>query len=86
MLKDIPVPGPISGKAMLVLGRDVLGIYQADISLGQHLQQPAAPTHGISAAMVYNIVDGKVAKVKGSGGLTPKDGNYTMEAICAESW
>jgi sulfide dehydrogenase [flavocytochrome c] flavoprotein subunit len=44
------------------------------------------PTYGISVAMVYNYVDGKVAKVKGSGGLTPKDGNYTMEAIYAESW
>ncbi|NNG13070.1 MAG: FAD-dependent oxidoreductase, partial [Halobacteria archaeon] len=32
-----------------------------------------APTYGISVAMVYNYVDGKVAKVKGSGGVTPKD-------------
>ncbi len=45
-----------------------------------------APTYGISVAMVYNYVDGKVAKVKGSGGVTPKDGNFTMEAIYAESW
>lgn len=45
-----------------------------------------SPTHGISVAMVYNYVDGKVAKVEGSGGLTPKGGNYAMEAIYAESW
>jgi sulfide dehydrogenase [flavocytochrome c] flavoprotein subunit len=32
-----------------------------------------APDDGISVAMVYNLVDGKVAKVKGSGGLTPMD-------------
>jgi sulfide dehydrogenase [flavocytochrome c] flavoprotein subunit len=44
------------------------------------------PTYGISVAMVYNYVDGKVAKVEGSGGLTPKDGNFAMEAIYAESW
>jgi sulfide dehydrogenase [flavocytochrome c] flavoprotein chain len=44
------------------------------------------PSHGISVAMVYNYVDGKVAKVKGAGGLTPMDGNFAMEAIFAESW
>ena len=31
-----------------------------------------APNDGISVAMVYNFVDGKIGKVKGSGGLTPK--------------
>ncbi len=44
------------------------------------------PGYGISVAMVYNMVDGKVAKVKGSGGLTPMDGNRSIEAIYAESW
>ena len=32
-----------------------------------------APDDGISVAMVYNLVDGKVAKVEGSVGLTPMD-------------
>ena len=44
------------------------------------------PSYGISVAMVYNYAGGKVTKVKGSGGLTPKDGNHSMEAIFAESW
>lgn len=45
------------------------------------------PSYGISVAMVYDLTkDGKVGKVKGSGGLTPKDGNRMLEAIYAESW
>ncbi len=46
-----------------------------------------APGYGISVAMVYNkTAEGKVGKVKGSGGLTPADGNNAMEAVYAESW
>ena len=45
-----------------------------------------APGYGISVAMVYNPVDGKIAKVKGSGGLTPMDANRAIEAVYAESW
>ncbi|MCB1737698.1 MAG: FCSD flavin-binding domain-containing protein, partial [Gammaproteobacteria bacterium] len=47
-----------------------------------------APNYGISVAMVYelNHADGKIAKVKGSGGLTPMDGNRMLEAVFAESW
>ena len=44
------------------------------------------PQWGISVAMVYDLQDNKVVKVKGSGGLTPKGGNHLMEAIYAESW
>lgn len=44
------------------------------------------PSHGISVAMVYDSKDGSVSKVKGSGGLTPKGGDYTLEAVYAESW
>ena len=32
-----------------------------------------APGDGVSVAMVYNFVDGKIGKVAGSGGLTPKE-------------
>ena len=32
-----------------------------------------APGDGVSVAMVYNLVDGKIGKVEGSGGLTPKE-------------
>ena len=45
------------------------------------------PSHGISVAMVYNLTaEGKVGKVEGAGGLTPKDGNNALEAVYAESW
>ena len=47
------------------------------------------PDDGISVAMVYNLVDGKVAKVKGSGGLTPLDSSPEMrkrEVQYAYSW
>jgi sulfide dehydrogenase [flavocytochrome c] flavoprotein subunit len=39
--------------------------------------------------MVYNLVDGKVAKVKGSGGLTPMDSSpedRAREVQYAYSW
>ena len=48
-----------------------------------------APNDGISVAMVYNLVDGKVAKVKGSGGLTPMDSSAedrAREVLYAHSW
>lgn len=44
------------------------------------------PDHGVSVAMVYDAKDGKVSKVKGSGGLTPVGGAYGLEAVYAESW
>jgi sulfide dehydrogenase [flavocytochrome c] flavoprotein subunit len=47
------------------------------------------PDDGISVAMVYNLIDGKVAKVKGSGGLTPLDSSPEMrkrEVQYAYSW
>jgi sulfide dehydrogenase [flavocytochrome c] flavoprotein subunit len=48
-----------------------------------------APDDGISVAMVYNLVDGKVAKVEGSGGLTPADSSPAdrkREVEYAYSW
>ena len=48
-----------------------------------------APQDGISVAMVYNLVDGKVAKVAGSGGLTPMDSSpedRAREVQYAYSW
>jgi len=48
-----------------------------------------APNDGISVAMVYNLVDGKVAKVAGSGGLTPMDSSpeeRAREVQYAYSW
>ncbi len=48
-----------------------------------------APGDGFSVAMVYRLVDGKVAKVKGSGGLTAGDASaetLAREAKYAYSW
>jgi len=46
-----------------------------------------APEYGISVAMVYDLnAEGKVAKVKGAGGLTPEDGNKPLEALYARNW
>jgi sulfide dehydrogenase [flavocytochrome c] flavoprotein subunit len=39
-----------------------------------------APGDGISVAMVYDFQDGKIVKVKGSGGLTSKDFDADMRA------
>ncbi len=39
-----------------------------------------APGDGISVAMVYDYKDGKIVKVKGSGGLTPKKFNAKLRA------
>lgn len=46
------------------------------------------PDYGISVAMVYNMVDGKVAKVEGSGGLSAKDdmAMRPMESVFAQAW
>ena len=49
------------------------------------------PDDGISVAMVYNYADGKINKVKGSGGLTPAYDKTTMdmrrrEVEYAHSW
>ena len=48
-----------------------------------------APNDGISVAMVYKLVDGKVATVEGSGGLTPADSpasDRAREVAYAHSW
>jgi sulfide dehydrogenase [flavocytochrome c] flavoprotein subunit len=48
-----------------------------------------APNDAISVAMVYNLADGKVAKVEGSGGLTPMDSSMAERqrtVSYAHSW
>jgi sulfide dehydrogenase [flavocytochrome c] flavoprotein subunit len=47
------------------------------------------PTHGISVAKVYKANDKKVAKVKGSGGVSPMDAGAdfrAMEATYTQGW
>lgn len=48
-----------------------------------------APDYGISVAAVYEVADGKIAGVKGSGGVSPAGANYQFrkkEADFAEGW
>ena len=47
------------------------------------------PTDGISVSMVYNFANGKIGKVKGSGGLSPKDASEETRkrtVTYAHSW
>ncbi|MCB1875084.1 MAG: FAD-dependent oxidoreductase [Chromatiales bacterium] len=44
------------------------------------------PNYGISVAAVYTLSEAGVVGVKGAGGLTPADGNRSLEAIYADSW
>lgn len=43
-----------------------------------------APDYGISVAGVYEVADGKLAEVKGSGGVSPKDAPDTFRKLEAE--
>ena len=48
-----------------------------------------APEYGISVAAVYGLVDGKIAKIQGAGGLSPSDTSARFrakEAQNARSW
>ncbi len=47
------------------------------------------PEYGISVAMVYELKDGKIVGVKGSGGLSPAGADSALreaEAVYARSW
>ncbi len=48
-----------------------------------------SPDYGISVAGVYRVIDGKLAEVPGSGGVSPKGapaGFRALEATYAEAW
>jgi sulfide dehydrogenase [flavocytochrome c] flavoprotein subunit len=48
-----------------------------------------APDYGISVAAVYTLADGKIASVKDSGGISPKEAtawDRHAEAVYARSW
>ncbi len=45
------------------------------------------PAYGISVADVYALTErGTIGQVPGAGGLSPEDGNRTLEAAYARSW
>jgi sulfide dehydrogenase [flavocytochrome c] flavoprotein subunit len=48
-----------------------------------------APDYGISVAAVYRYKDGKIGKVEGAGGVSPKDADSSFrnaEALYASGW
>lgn len=48
-----------------------------------------APDYGISVAAVYEVAEGKIASIKGAGGVSPAGANYQFrkkEADFAEGW
>jgi len=51
-----------------------------DPSLVNTCYSVVGPDDAISVAMVYDLKEGKLSKVKGSGGLTPKDSSPEMRA------
>lgn len=88
--KPLPKSGYAANSEAKVCAASVVGMLN-----GGALNRPSwvntcyslvGPNYGISVAMVYDLKDGKVAKVKGSGGLSPKDGNRQLEAIYTENW
>ena len=47
------------------------------------------PDYSVSVAKVYNIQDGKIAGIDGSGGVSPKDASEIVrktEATYAQGW
>jgi len=56
------------------------GEQPGDPSLVNTCYSIVGPNDAISVAMVYDLKEGKLSKVKGSGGLTPKDSSPEMRA------
>ncbi len=94
---SIAAPLPKSGYAANSEGKvcaaaivDMLnGRTPGDPALVNTCYSIVGPNDAISVAMVYDLQEGKLAKVKGSGGLTPKDASAEMrgrEVQYAYSW
>jgi phosphoglycolate phosphatase-like HAD superfamily hydrolase len=43
-----------------------------------------APDYGISVAGVYQVADGKIVEVKGSGGVSPRDASDSIRKLEAQ--
>ena len=94
---SIAAPLPKSGYAANSEGK-VCAAAVVDMLNGRTPGDPAlvntcysivGPNDAISVAMVYDLQEGKLSKVKGSGGLTPKDASAEMrgrEVQYAYSW
>ena len=94
---SIAAPMPKSGFAASTQAK-VCAAAVTDLVRGKTPGQPkfvntcyslVAPDYGISVAMVYGYADGKIVKVKGSGGLSPTGasaGFRKQEADFARGW
>jgi sulfide dehydrogenase [flavocytochrome c] flavoprotein subunit len=105
LVKDVHVIGdaaiasplPKSGFAANSEGKACANAILAELS-GKEPGEPShintcyslvSPDYGISVAMVYGFADGKLTKVKGAGGVSPKgaDAEFRLkEAQYAEGW
>jgi len=85
---SVAAPLPKSGYAANSEGKTcadavvalVNGQEPGDPSLVNTCYSIVGPNDAISVAMVYDLQDGKLSKVKGSGGLTPSDSSPEMRA------
>jgi len=94
---SIASPLPKSGYAANNEGKTCASAILAELS-GREPGEPSlintcyslvSPDYGISVAMVYGFADGKLTKVKGAGGVSPKGANVEFrlkEAQYAEGW
>jgi sulfide dehydrogenase [flavocytochrome c] flavoprotein subunit len=94
---SIASPMPKSGFSANSQGKTVAAAIVAELA-GKEPGVPShintcyslvSPDYGISVAMVYGFADGKITKVKGSGGVSPKgaDAEFRQkEASFAEGW
>lgn len=78
--------GKVAAAAVVAL---LNGEEPGDPSLVNTCYSVVGPNDAISVAMVYDLQDGKLSKVSGSGGLTPKDSSpesRAREVQYAYSW
>jgi sulfide dehydrogenase [flavocytochrome c] flavoprotein subunit len=65
------------------------GTEMPDPSYSNTCYSLVGPQYGISVAAVYRLKDGKIAKVDGAGGVSPKDADDSFrnaEALYASGW
>jgi len=90
VIGDASIAGPLpksgyaansEGKVCAAAVVDLLnGREPGDPSLVNTCYSVVGPNDAISVAMVYDLKEGKLDKVEGSGGLTPKDSSPEMRA------
>ena len=84
MAKPLPKSGYAANSEAKVAAAAVVDLLNGrepgDPSLVNTCYSIVGPNDAISVAMVYDLKEGKLDKVKGSGGLTPMDSSPEMRA------